>query len=51
MNYELKPVNGKMAASHTAKQIDTSATKFFAGIFIGALTLLVAACCILDEIC
>ncbi|MBO7144236.1 MAG: hypothetical protein J6W13_05340 [Salinivirgaceae bacterium] len=51
MNYELKVANGKMMSNHTVKQIDTSATKFFAGIFIGALTLLVAACCILGEIC
>ena len=48
MNYELKPVNGKMAASHTVKQTDT--TKYFAGIFIGALTVLVAVCCILGNV-
>ena len=49
MNYELKPVNGKVVASHTAKQLDTT-TKYFAGIFIGALTVLVAVCCILGSV-
>ena len=51
MNYEMRTVNGRMVANQAVKQTDTSATKFFAGIFIGALTLLVAACCILGEIC
>ena len=41
MKYELKMANG----AKEMKQPDT--TKFFAGIFIGTLVLLVAACCIL----
>ena len=49
MNYELKPVNGKMAASRTAKEHDTT-TKYFAGIFIGALTVLIAICCALGNV-
>ena len=49
MNYEMRTVNGRMVANQAVKQTDT--TKFFAGMFIGALTLLVAACCILGEIC
>ena len=49
MTYELKPANGRMATSHTVKQTDT--TKYFAGIFIGALTVLIAICCVLGEIC
>ena len=49
MNYELRTANGRMVANQAMKQSDT--TKYFAGIFIGVLTLLVAACCILGEIC
>ena len=49
MNYELKPVNGKMTTSHTAKELDAT-TKYFAGIFIGALAVLVAVCCILRNV-
>ena len=49
MNYEFRTANGRVAANQVVKQSDT--TKYFAGIFIGALTLLVAACCILGEIC
>jgi hypothetical protein len=49
MNYELKPANGQMEASHTAKELDAT-TKYFAGIFVGALAVLVAVCCILGNV-
>ncbi len=49
MNYEMKLANGKMAASHTANQLDTS-VKYFAGIFVGTLIVLVAVCCALGTL-